>query len=90
MFTVGIPHLALAFFSAASALVAVPTAVQIFAWLGTLCEGPAPLGPADALHLRLLLRLRDGRADRRDAGDGAVQLAGARHRISSSRICTTC
>src|SRR5690606_11600829 len=33
MFTVGIPHLALAFFSAASALVAIPTAVQIFAWL---------------------------------------------------------
>lgn len=36
MFTVGIPHLALAFFSAASMLVAVPTAVQIFAWIGTL------------------------------------------------------
>jgi cytochrome c oxidase subunit I+III len=39
MFTVGIPHLALAFFSAASALVAIPTAVQIFAWLGTLALG---------------------------------------------------
>ncbi|MFC7705293.1 cytochrome c oxidase subunit I [Plastorhodobacter daqingensis] len=39
MFTVGIPHLALAFFSAGSALVAVPTAVQIFAWLGTLAHG---------------------------------------------------
>jgi cytochrome c oxidase subunit I+III len=39
MFTVGIPHLALAFFSAASALVAVPTAVQIFAWIGTLAAG---------------------------------------------------
>jgi cytochrome c oxidase subunit I+III len=39
MFTVGIPHLALAFFSAASGLVAVPTAVQIFAWIGTLAEG---------------------------------------------------
>ncbi|MFD1911539.1 cytochrome c oxidase subunit I [Halodurantibacterium flavum] len=39
MFTVGIPHLALAFFSAGSALVAVPTAVQIFAWLGTLAQG---------------------------------------------------
>lgn len=39
MFTVGIPHLALAFFSAASAIVAIPTAVQIFAWLGTLAHG---------------------------------------------------
>lgn len=39
MFTVGIPHLALAFFSAASMLVAVPTAVQVFAWLATLATG---------------------------------------------------
>ena len=39
MFTVGIPHLAQAFFSAASALVAVPTGIQIFAWLGTLLAG---------------------------------------------------
>jgi cytochrome c oxidase subunit I+III len=39
MFTVGIPHLAIGFFSAASLLVAVPTAVQVFAWLGTLMAG---------------------------------------------------
>jgi cytochrome c oxidase subunit I+III len=39
MFTVGIPHLALAFFSVGSAIVAVPTAVQIFAWLATLAHG---------------------------------------------------
>ncbi|VGO10652.1 Cytochrome c oxidase polypeptide I / Cytochrome c oxidase polypeptide III [plant metagenome] len=39
MFTVGIPHLAQAFFSAASMLVTLPTAVQLFAWLGTLWAG---------------------------------------------------
>lgn len=39
MFTVGIPHLALTFFSAASGLVAVPTAVQIFAWIATIASG---------------------------------------------------
>ena len=39
MFTVGIPHLALAFFSAGSAIVAVPTSVQVFAWLATLAHG---------------------------------------------------
>ncbi len=39
MFTVGIPKLALAFFSVASMLVAVPTAVQVFAWLATLWTG---------------------------------------------------
>ncbi|MEN3951911.1 cytochrome c oxidase subunit I [Iodidimonas sp. SYSU 1G8] len=39
MFTTGIPHLSLAFFSAASLLVVVPTAVQVFAWLATLLSG---------------------------------------------------
>jgi len=39
MFATGIPHMALAFFSAASTLVAVPTAVQVFAWIGTLWKG---------------------------------------------------
>ena len=39
MFATGIPHMALAFFSAASTLVAIPTGVQIFAWLGTLWQG---------------------------------------------------
>lgn len=39
MFTTGIPHLGLAFFSAASTLVAVPTSVMIFSWIGTLWKG---------------------------------------------------
>jgi cytochrome c oxidase subunit I+III len=39
MFTTGIPHMALGFFSAASALMALPTAVQVFAWIGTLWNG---------------------------------------------------
>ncbi len=43
MFAVGIPHMALAFFSAASMLVAVPTAVQVFAWIGTMWKGTPQL-----------------------------------------------
>ncbi|WP_028241783.1 cytochrome c oxidase subunit I [Stutzerimonas azotifigens] len=39
MFTVGIPQLAQSFFSGASMLVAIPTGVQIFAWLATLWLG---------------------------------------------------
>lgn len=39
MFTTGIPHLSLAVFSAASLLVVIPTAVQVFAWLTTLLKG---------------------------------------------------
>jgi len=48
MFATGIPHMALAFFSAASALVAVPTAVQVFAWIGTIWKG------RPQLHLPML------------------------------------
>ncbi len=77
MFTVGIPHMALAFFSAASALVAVPTAIQVFAWIGTLWDGKVSFRLPMLLRHGVLLDLRLGRADRRDAGHGAVQLAGA-------------
>ncbi|PWW00245.1 cytochrome c oxidase subunit I+III [Hoeflea marina] len=48
MFTTGIPHMGLAFFSAASTLVAVPTAVQVFAWIGTMWKG------TPRLHLPML------------------------------------
>ncbi|WP_340160545.1 cytochrome c oxidase subunit I [uncultured Hoeflea sp.] len=43
MFTTGIPHMGLAFFSAASTLVAVPTAIQVFAWIGTMWKGSPTL-----------------------------------------------
>lgn len=39
MFTVGIPQLAQLLFSLASMLVAIPTAIQVFAWLATLWTG---------------------------------------------------
>lgn len=39
MYTVGIPQLSLALFSAASMLVAIPTAIQFFSWIATLWSG---------------------------------------------------
>ncbi|MGY0610856.1 cytochrome c oxidase subunit I [Luteimonas sp. A501] len=39
MFAVGIPLLALAFFSAASMAVAIPMGIQVFAWIATLWAG---------------------------------------------------
>ncbi|MDO5659111.1 MAG: cbb3-type cytochrome c oxidase subunit I, partial [Paracoccus sp. (in: a-proteobacteria)] len=39
MFTVGMPQWGLHVFSIGSALVAIPTAVQIFGWLGTMAGG---------------------------------------------------
>jgi cytochrome c oxidase subunit I+III len=38
MFTTGIPALSMAFFSAASMAVAVPSGIQIFAWIATLAN----------------------------------------------------
>ena len=39
MFAIGIPLLALSFFSAASMAVAIPMAVQVFSWIATLWNG---------------------------------------------------
>ena len=39
MYTVGIPLLALSFFSAASLAIAIPAGIQIFAWIATLWSG---------------------------------------------------
>lgn len=36
MFTTGLPHLGLSFFTAASAMIAIPSGVQMFCWLATL------------------------------------------------------
>jgi cytochrome c oxidase subunit 1/cytochrome c oxidase subunit I+III len=39
MFAVGLPELSMSFFSAASLLITIPSAVQIFAWLATILAG---------------------------------------------------
>ena len=39
MFTTGIPALSLAFFSAASMAVAVPSGIQVFSWIATMAAG---------------------------------------------------
>jgi cytochrome c oxidase subunit I+III len=39
MFATGIPQLSLAFFSAASMAVAIPSAIQVFAWIATFAAG---------------------------------------------------
>jgi cytochrome c oxidase subunit I+III len=39
MFATGIPRLSLSFFQAASMAVAIPTAIQVFAWIATFARG---------------------------------------------------
>ena len=79
MFTTGIPALSLSFFSAASMAVALPSGIQVFAWIATIAAGPAALVDAVAVRARLPVHLHARRPHRRDGRDGAVRLAGARH-----------
>jgi cytochrome c oxidase subunit I+III len=39
MFTTGLPKLSMSFFSAASMAVAIPSGIQIFAWIATIASG---------------------------------------------------
>src|SRR5688572_10398154 len=39
MFATGLPHLSMAFFQAASMAVAIPSGIQVFAWIATLAKG---------------------------------------------------
>jgi cytochrome c oxidase subunit I+III len=39
MFTTGIPVMSLSFFSAASMAVAIPSGIQVFAWIATMADG---------------------------------------------------
>src|SRR3546814_14679062 len=48
MFATGIPRLSLSFFSAASMAVAIPSGIQVFACIATLCQGRLRL-PVPAL-----------------------------------------
>jgi cytochrome c oxidase subunit I len=43
MFATGVPTLALSFFSAASFVIAIPSAVSVFAWIGTIFTGRVQL-----------------------------------------------
>jgi cytochrome c oxidase subunit I+III len=43
MFATGIPDVSLSFFQAASMAVAIPTGIQVFAWIATLASGRAKL-----------------------------------------------
>jgi len=39
MFAVGLPQVSLAFFAAASTIIAIPSGIQVFAWLATMLKG---------------------------------------------------
>ncbi len=55
MFATGIPPLALSFFSAASLLITIPSAVQFFAWIGTMWKGKVQLSTPMLFMIGFLL-----------------------------------
>jgi cytochrome c oxidase subunit I+III len=50
MFATGLPQVTLAFFSAASLVIAIPSGVQVFSWIGTIWSG-RPLMRAPLLYV---------------------------------------
>ena len=72
MFATGIPGVSLSFFSAASIIIALPSAVGVFAWLATIWTGPPGLHHAipvlRQLHHPVHHRRRQRLHDRLGAG----------------------
>ncbi len=77
MFTTG--AVLLPFFSLLSLLIAVPTGIKFFNWIGTMWRGQLQFKTPDAVLHRLPLRLLDGRGDRHHAGGAADRLLHPRH-----------
>lgn len=50
MYTTGIPLMSLSFFSAASLAVAIPSGIQVFAWIATIWNGPGIVWRAPMLY----------------------------------------
>ena len=79
MFATGLPQLGQSFFTAASIMIVVPTALQIFCWIATIWTARRLAITMPFLYALVLLRLHHRRADWRDAGVGAARPPGARH-----------
>jgi cytochrome c oxidase subunit I+III len=54
MFATGIPHLSLGYFQAASTAVAIPSGIQVFAWIATLASGRVKITTATLFVLGFL------------------------------------
>ena len=77
MFTTGSVYLP--FFSFMTFLIAVPTGVKMFNWLGTLWRGPAARSDADAVRARLPVHVPHRRHQRRVQRRRPGRLRPARH-----------
>ncbi len=75
MFTMGLPMVEYYVFSAASMLIAVPTGVKIFAWIGTMIGGSLRFTTSMMFAIAFLIQFTLGGLVRRDVFSGAGRLA---------------
>ena len=80
----------LPFFSGLSMLIAVPTGVKFFNWIGTMWGGQITFPTPMLFAVGFLVAVPARRADRRDAGLAAARLPASPTRTSSSPTSTTC
>ena len=80
MFTTGLPQFGQSFFTAASIMIVIPTAVQLFGWIATIWTARRlHLTTAVPVHGVVFLHFRDRRALGGDAGVGAARPPGPRY-----------
>lgn len=75
MFCVGMTSLGNTFFATSTLLVAVPTGIKIFNWLGTMYGGKLRMEVPMLFAIAFLFQFLCAGPDRSDAGRGALQLA---------------
>ena len=79
MFATGIGPVATSAFGLSTMLIAIPTGVKIFNWLGTVWGGSVRLTNTDAVRARVHRAVHDRRTVGRDALDRAGRHAADRH-----------
>ena len=75
MFTTGIPASSLAFFSAASMAVSLPSGIQVFAWIATMANGRLQIQRLIPVRAGLRFSIHARRSHGRHGRHGAVRLA---------------
>ncbi len=90
MFTVGLPLSALLFFMFATMLIAVPTGVKVFNWIGHHVARLAHLRAADAVRHRVRLPLHHRRLLRASCSPSCPPTSSTRTPTSWWRTSTTC
>ena len=90
MFATGLPQLGLGYFTAASMIISIPTAVQVFCWVATLVTGTLRWKTPLYYVFAFLRGVHHRRHDRGDHRVRSPRLATPRHVLHRARTFITC